>query len=139
MLQKSVHTKTKSFRSVPFRSILRLTFQSRPLFGTERNFSRRSRVNTCKNSFVFWNSSISFRSVPFRSRVNGAQDCIHTIPANFEKGGKCDRSASYSHPQIKELLSLLSFCLMLATYIAKFKNANSSQQGRKRHTSRCYT
>ena len=52
-------------RFVPFRSILRLTFQSRPLFGTERNVSSRSRVNTCKNSFVFWNSSTSFRSVPF--------------------------------------------------------------------------
>ena len=52
-------------RFVPFRSILRLTFQSRPLFGTERNVSSRSRVNTCKNFFVFWNSSTSFRSVPF--------------------------------------------------------------------------
>ena len=52
-------------RFVPFRSILRLTFQSRPLFGTERNVSSRSRVNTCKNSFVFCNSSTSFRSVPF--------------------------------------------------------------------------
>ena len=60
-------------RFVPFRSILRLTFQSRPLFGTERNVSSRSRVNTCKNFFVFWNSSTSFRSIPFRSEKWNAQ------------------------------------------------------------------
>ena len=66
-------------RFVPFRSILRLTFLSRPLFGTERNVSSRSRVNTCKNSFVFWNSSTSFRSVPFRS-----------VPFSCERGLKGD-------------------------------------------------
>ena len=65
-------------RFVPFRSILRLTFQSRLLFGTERNVSSRSRVNTCKNFFVFWNSShiVPFRSVPF-SCERGLRPHVH--------------------------------------------------------------
>ena len=53
-------------RFVPFRSILRLTFQSRTLFGTECNVSTRSRVNTCKNSFLF-SGTVPYRSLPFRS------------------------------------------------------------------------
>ena len=52
-------------RSVPFTAHFSELSTSRN--GTERNVSSCSRVNTCKNSFVFWNSSISFRS-----RVNGA-------------------------------------------------------------------
>ena len=59
-------------RSVPFHFTGHFSEPSTFRNGTERNVSSRSRVNNCKNSFVFWNSSISFRSVSFRSRVNGA-------------------------------------------------------------------
>ena len=63
MLQRSVHMRAKSFCSAPFHFTAHFSQPSSFRNGIER--SRRSRVNTCKNSFVFWNSSISFRSVPF--------------------------------------------------------------------------
>ena len=76
-------------RFVPFRSILRLTFQSRTLFGTEWNVSTRSRVNTCKNSFLFSGTvpyrSLPFRSIPFRSRANGALITDRTSRDGYEK------------------------------------------------------
>ena len=92
--EKSPQSGTERFKKVftrglnrffPFRSILRLTFQSRPLFGTERNVSSRSRVNTCKNFFVFWNSSTSFRSVPF-SCERGLFHCFDIHGAVSFKG-----------------------------------------------------
>ena len=88
-------------RSVPFRSILRPTFQSRPLFGTERNVSSCSRVNTCKNFFVFWNSSISFRSVPLRSRVNGALDYKVGLcnPKRSPNSAFANGAAKWNYPQ----------------------------------------